>query len=214
MTRCTDKRRIAGILKGYKADGVSPEASRPAEIPPLTSDLRGLSMAIKDLEAQLKSFIRINQTLESDLADARRQLSDLNEERDRLVQRIEEMEAETVPMDELRVEVKQLHRERDAMAAKVHDLARALASSEHGVHDMMLLVDRIRVERDGASDEAARLKAQFSEATEKIEDLHRKLDAHREQKEELEVSVKRLQEQLEATRGTGMALCPKIDLKM
>jgi chromosome segregation ATPase len=215
MTRCADKSRIAGILKDYKADGVSTEAGRSAGIPPLTADLRGLFMAIKDLEAQLRSFIRINQTLESDLADARRQLSDLNEERDHLVQRVEEMEAEAVPMEELRVEVKQLHRERDTMAAKVHDLARALASSEHGVHDMMLLVDRVRVERDDASEEAACLNAQFSEAMEKIEDLHRELETHREQKEVLEVRLKRLQEQLEATSGAdGTALCPNIDLKM
>ena len=136
-----------------------------------------------------------------DLADARRQVAELNEERESLIRRIEEMEAGAVSMGELRMEVKQLHRERDAMAAKVHDLARALASSEHGVHEMMRLVDRLRVERDDASEEAACLNAQFSEAMEKNEELQSKLDAYREQKEELEVRVKLMQEQLYATAG-------------
>jgi uncharacterized coiled-coil DUF342 family protein len=95
------------------------------------------------------------------------------------------MKAEAVPMEELRMEMKQLHRERDTMAAKVHDLAGALASSEHGVHDMMRLVDRIRAERDDASEEAACLNERFSEAAAKIEDLRRKLDAHQAQKGEL-----------------------------
>jgi chromosome segregation ATPase len=111
------------------------ESNRATGVPPLAADLWGLSTAIKDLESQLKDFIRINRALESDLAKARRQVVDLNQER-------------------------------DAMAAKVRDLAHALATSEHGVHE-----------------------------------LHRKLDAHQKQKQELEVRVKRLQDQLCAAAG-------------
>ena len=146
------------------------ESIRPAGVPPLAADVRGLSRVIKDLESRLRSFVKINRALESDLAKALRQVADLNDER-------------------------------DALAVKVRDLARALASSEHGVHEMMQLVDRFRGERDDASEEAAYLNEQFSEAMEKIKKLHCQLDAHREQKKELEGRVKRLQEQLNAAAG-------------
>lgn len=67
------------------------ESIRPAEVPPLTADVSGLSRAIKDLEAQLRSFVKINQTLESDLADARRQVADLNEERDAMAAKVHDL---------------------------------------------------------------------------------------------------------------------------
>lgn len=109
------------------------ESSQSAGVPPLAADLRGLSTAIKDLEAQLRNYIRINRALELDLADARRQVADLNEER-------------------------------DAMAAKVQDLARALASSEHGVHEMMRLVDRLREQKEELEGRVKRLQEQLCAA--------------------------------------------------
>jgi uncharacterized protein YhaN len=81
MTRFVDEGRIPRAL----------EAAGSEDVPPLAADVRGLSRAIKDLEAQLKSFIKINKVLESDLADARRQVTDLNEERDAMVAKVQDL---------------------------------------------------------------------------------------------------------------------------
>lgn len=202
MTRQKEAVQMAGSARKCQIRRILEDDA----IPPLIVDLRELSMAIKDLEAQLRRFIRINQALESDLVDAHRQVMNLTEERDNLVRRIEKMEEKAVPLEEMREEVKQLQKERDAMAAKVSDLARALASSEHGVHEIMQLKDRFRAERDDASEEAACLNAQFSRAMEKIEELRRELDAHREQKEVIEAHVKLLREQLHTTAGQHSSL--------
>jgi chromosome segregation ATPase len=109
------------------------ESSRSADVPPLAADLWGLSTAIKDLESQLKDFIRINQALESDLAEARRQVADL-------------------------------HEERDVMAAKVRDLAHALATSEHGVHELHRKLDAHQKQKQELEVRIKRLQDQLCAA--------------------------------------------------
>ncbi|MBN2496097.1 MAG: hypothetical protein JXR96_16000 [Deltaproteobacteria bacterium] len=79
---------------------------------------------------------------------------------------------------DMKVELSRLQRERDTMAGKVQELARAIASSEHRVYELMQLNDRFRKERDVAVEEIGSLSEQYSSALEMIERLRGKIEDH------------------------------------
>jgi chromosome segregation ATPase len=166
----------------------------------LARDIGELSQAVGTLDAQLRRIIRINRALEADLALSRKRVKHLTGERERLIMAIGRKEEEALMAEDLRTEVEQLHWQRKSLATRVHSLSRALATSEQRVLEIVRVLDRFRVERDGASQEAMCLDAQFTRAMKVIEKLRTELGAAVNQRASLQVELAESRRALEQIR--------------
>jgi uncharacterized coiled-coil DUF342 family protein len=155
----------------------APGETEPEDAPHLTQNLYELSVEVGELDTQLRQIIRVNRALEEDLARSRKRVKYLTGERERLVMEIEDMQHEARSVEDMQAEVEQLHRERNTLAGKSQNLSRALAKSEERVLEIVQLLDKFRAERDGASQEAVCLDAQFSRAMKVIGELRTERDS-------------------------------------
>lgn len=180
-------------------DDVSSELTGLADGPPLPETVSGLATVVGELKEQLKDLVKVNEALEMDLEHTRKRAIEGNNERYRLIQRIQEMEEEADSMEDLKAEVRQLSRERDTLADKVQDLGQALAMSEQRVKETGGLLDRFRAERDDASAEASCLNSQFSRAMKVIDEIRNEQAAGQEREEYLKERILVLEAQLDET---------------
>lgn len=119
------------------------------------------------------------------------------EDRERLLERIEGMAEEISLLQDVRAEVGQVNRERNALAVKVNDLGQALTVSEQRVNEIGELLDKFLAERNCANEEVACLDSQLSRAIKVIAELRRELAERMEHEGEFESGYKLLHEQLE-----------------
>ncbi len=173
------------------------KADQAERAPPLTKSVGDLSVVVGELKAHLERHLGVNEALELDLQSARRQVMHTTEDRQRLIERIARMEEEIASIHDMRSEIEQIDRERNALAVKVHDLGQALAVSEQRVNEIGQLLDRFRAERDTANEEVACLDSQLSRAIKVVEELRNELAARNVREEEFESRNMLLEEQLE-----------------
>jgi len=173
-----DEERKEELTDDYP-EAETPKEAEPDDAPALTQDLYELSLEVGELDTQLRQIIRVNRALEEDLARSRKRVKYLTGERERLIMEIEDMQHEARSVEDMQAEVEQLHLERSTLAGKAQNLSRALAKSEERVLEVVQLLDKFRAERDGASQEAVCLDAQFSRAMKVIGELRIERDSLR-----------------------------------
>lgn len=179
----------------------TPQEIEPENTPPLTQDLYDLSQEVGELDTQLRQIIRVNRALEEDLARSRERVKYLTGERERLIMEIEDLQHEARSVEDMQAEVVQLHQERNILAGKTQNLSRALARSEERVLETVQLLDKFRAERDGASQEAVCLDAQFSRAMKVIEELRSERDSLKSELAESRRALEEIRESiLDASR--------------
>jgi chromosome segregation ATPase len=162
----------------------------------LWQDVCGLSRACKEIESQLRQQLRVNQTLEADLALALRRIAEMTDQ-DK-TSKFSRKGQQGLDAQDGKLELDHFWRERQVLAGKVDELGQALNASEQRMFETAKLLDRLRTERDGASVEVVRLEEQFSRAMKVISGLKGKLETQQTCEEEFDGRAARLQELLDA----------------
>lgn len=178
-----------------------PGAHNGTDAAPLAEGVDAVFNAVEELKARLDESVHLNEALEHDLQRSQERERSLSQERDGLTQRVVEMQEEALCVGDGHKEMAQLGRERDALSRKVHDLVDALSRSEQRGKELGRLIDSIRAERDGASEQAAALEVQFSRAMRVIEKLREELALRTTRAQEHDARVELLGSQLEVAVG-------------
>jgi len=176
-------------------------AATAADGPPLPATVSELAAVVNELKEQLKDLVRVNEALELDLEQMRKQTGTGEGELQHPIQGNPVREEDAGSMEELRAEVGHLSRERDRLAGRVQDLSRALYTSEQRVKEAGGLLDRFRAERDDATAEATCLNLQFSRAMKVIDQIRGEQASSHEREAELRERILALEKQLEKVVG-------------
>jgi chromosome segregation ATPase len=169
-------------------------AGDPFDPEPISNDLPGV---VGELRERLTQLIETNETLETDLGQARQQLNQYARDRKSLLKRLERATHAASAKVELETEIEQLHSERELLLGKMQDMSNALGLSEQRVLEIGRLLDKLRAERNDMGEEAACLSSQFSRAMRAIEELREALAAREEREETLEDRIQSLEQELQ-----------------
>ncbi len=175
------------------------ESTAGRDGPLLHETVQRLSRMIGDLEDQLERMLGINEALERDLDKERKKTASVQQEHDKLLDRLRRSDEENASLEDLRAEVGHLGHERSRLAATIEELGRQLAESEQENRKLNLLAQRMRLERDDTIEELQSVEAQFDHSMEIVSDMKTRLVALAEEREALVGRLKAMDAQLKMT---------------
>jgi chromosome segregation ATPase len=172
----------------------------------LNETVHTLSRMIRDLEKQLENMLTMNEALEKDLDKERAKTLDAVKARDALTEQIRDMEQERLSVDDMRVEIHHLEQERARLAETIEEMGRQLSEVTQENIKLERLLERMRVERDDAAEEAQSVEAQFDRAMEIAGELKTGMVALAEERDDLKARLKASESQLRLTEEHRDAL--------
>ncbi len=181
------------------------------EGPLLNDTVQSLSRMIKDLEKQLERTLSINEALEKDLEREKKATVRVEQERNRLEERVDQFEKDVSTLEDLRAEIGHLGHERARLAATIEGLGRQLAETEQENRKLDRLGERAGVERDDALEELQSVEMQFNRAMEMVDDLRSRVATFSEERESLVSRLKILETQLGLTEDQRDALKNEVE---
>ena len=181
------------------------------EAPLLNETVQSLSRMIKDLEKQLERTLAINEALERDLGREKQATLRVEQERNRLEERVDQFEREVATIEDLRAEIGHLGHERARLAATIEELGKQLAETEQENRKLDLRAERLRAERDDAHEELESVELQFGRAMEIVDDLRSRVATFAEERESLIGRLKTLETQLKLTEDQRDALKHEVE---
>lgn len=186
--------RVAAADSGAIRSG---QQGAPERAVSLARGVTAVAAGVEVLKERLDRLHELNCALQADLARAQQQQATVVSERDRLYEEVAGLEQELATRNDAEGEVARLRRERDALAEKIQELVTSLGASNQRIHQLGELVDRFRLERDGASGEAGTVEAQFGRAVRVIGQLRHELADESARNEEHQDGQRVLQRRLE-----------------
>lgn len=176
-----------------------------------TETVQTLSKMIKELEDQLDRMLAINDALEKDVAQERKQRVDLERKLDGLETRLLETEQSASSIEDLQAEVAHLNSERSKLATTVEELGRQISDTTKENRQLAAMADRMRAERDDALEELSSVEAQFERAMEMVTDLRTRLEVLAEERDALKGRHKMLEQQLAHAEQERDSMLAEVD---
>ncbi len=194
---------------------MAPEDTRDLDIDDdsslLNETVQTLSKMIKDLEKQLGKMLEVNEALEQDLGNERKKRAKVEKDHISVKEQLKRTEDENVSLQDLRVEIGHLGRERSRLASSIEELGRQLSDSEQEARKFERLSDRMRSERDDTIEELQSVEAQFDHAVEIIADLKTRVDTLAEERDAIVARLKVIDGQLEISEEQRDSLKKEVE---